>query len=314
MNSSQRKFNPRASLALVFSLLCWSSMPLFLFALTDDIDGWVTNGTRYPFAALLWTFPLVHFCLKKEIPVYYFRLALVPSIISTVSQIFWSWTPYFLEPGKIMFMAQNSLIFSLLSSFLLFPEERVLMRSRLFWYGLFVCLTGFIGLNILRGNVPTHISWMGFAVILGHGMFSGFYAVSVRYFMRGIPARHSFPIICIYTAAVLLFIMLAKGDMAPLMNLSSTNWSLLGLSAIIGIALSHTTFYYAIEHLGVSICVSCSLVMPLLTTAGSYVIYGETFSSGQIISGIVLLSGAAMLIRAQLYLGESWKKSTAIEE
>lgn len=280
-------------------------MPLFLRSFTGEIDGWVANGVRYPFAALLWALPLLYFMRKGKVNAQIWKLALIPSLVNAIAQMFWAWSPYFLEPGMLMFLGRSSIIFSILASFIIFPDERTLIRSRLFWLGLFACVVGFVGLNVLRGNLSSNVTLVGVTVILCHGIFVGFYGVSVRYFMRGTEAWVAFSVICMYTALAMFVVMLFLGDMPRLLDMTSGRLYVLAISAVIGIAASHVAFYYAIEHLGVAISVSCGLIMPFLTAIGSYFIFGETFTLGQIGAGIVLLCGTGLLIRAQLNLGET---------
>ena len=129
MEERKRKIHVKGSLALAFSLLCWCSIPIFLRAFVDDIDGWVANGVRYPFATLLWMFPLLHLARKGEVTRKIFTLAIIPAIVNTIAQVFWAWAPYYMQPGMLMFLGRVSILFSILASFALFPDERALIRS-----------------------------------------------------------------------------------------------------------------------------------------------------------------------------------------
>jgi drug/metabolite transporter (DMT)-like permease len=301
---NRRSFHPTATLSLAISILLWATIPLFLRSFIHEIDGWTANGFRYAFAALLWVIPLIIFMKRGMVDRKLFYYAIIPSIVNIIAQTFWAWTVYYLEPGMVMFLSRLSLVFTVLASFALFPDERALIRSPYFWMGIFFLVMGFIGMNIMRGSLSATESWMGLFIIIGNAIFLGLYGVSVRCWMRGVKPWISFPIICIYTATGLVILMIMFGDPSDLLDMQPHRIVVLIISSIVGIALAHVFIYYAIEHLGVSISSGCQLVLPFMTTIGSYFIYGEIFSSGQWICGIGLLFGAALLLMAQRHLGE----------
>jgi len=303
-------FHIKSSLALGAAMLLWSTVPLFLRSFIHEIDGWTANGLRYPFAALLWSVPLAVYLKQGKIDPRLFRLALIPSLVNLIAQTFWAWTIYYMEPGLVMFLARIGLLFSFVMSMALFQDERRLLRSPLFWIGIVFALFGFIGMNLASGALAAKGTWIGLLIVLGQAFFMALYGVSVRYTMRGFKPWHSFPVIALYTSAGLIVLMMLFGNPQQVFEMPFNRIVLLGISAIIGIALAHICYYYALEHLGVSISAGCLLLTPFLTTAGSYVIYGEFFSIGQWMFGCVILVGAAVLLTAQRHLGGSVKKKT----
>ncbi len=302
MNNSTHHFNFKASIALVIAILCWSTVPLFLRSFIDEFDGWVSNGVRYPFAALLWSIPLIILIRKGHIRPIYFKQAILPAFVNVMAQVLFAWAPYFLEPGIMMFLSRLSMIFALLGSFILFPDELALARSKTFWFGLFLCVVGFIGINAARGNLSAEGNWKGVLIMVACTCFYGFYGVTVRYSMRGIKPWISFPIICIYTSFCLLIFMFLFGEPARLLDMTVSRLGVVAISAIIGIACAHVFFYYAIEHLGVSICNGCQFVIPFITSTASYFIFEEIFTVPQIVYGVILIGGAGLLLKAQKYL------------
>lgn len=303
VQSSRSSIHLPATLSLTVSIVMWGATPLFLRSFIHEIDGWTANGSRYGLAAILWIVPLMVFMKRGEVPRRLFYYAIVPTIVNVAAQTFWAWSVYFLEPGLVMFLSRLSLVFTVFASFILFPDERALIRSSYFWIGLFLLGVGFIGINAMRGTALTRESWTGIFIMLGNAVFLGMYGVSVRYYMRGVKPWISFPIICIYTAIGLAVLMVFMGDMHALAAMKPHRIGVLILSSLVGIAFAHVTYYYAIEHLGASISAGCQLCLPFLTTIGSYFIYGETFTPGQWIFGMGLLGGAGLLLMAQKHLG-----------
>lgn len=295
----------KASLALGSSVLLWAAVPLFLRSFTDDIDGWVANGARYGFAALIWAIPLLRYISRGEVNRRVLGLAIVPSLINILAQTFLAWTIYYMEPGLVMFLTRISLVFTILASFALFADERRLVWSSYFWWGLALLTAGFLGMYAMQEAAFTKASWTGLGIVLGHSVFVAFYGVAVRHSMRGIQPWHSFAVICVYTTAGLLVFMFLWGKPSDLLDMGFGGLTLLALSSLIGIAFAHVTFYYSLEYLGASISSGCQLAVPFFTTAGSYFLFGERFTVGQWIAGAGLLAGAVLLLMAQRHLGPS---------
>jgi len=302
----------KASLALGSSVLLWAAVPLFLRSFTDDIDGWVANGARYGFATLIWTIPLLRYIREGRVGRKVLGLAVVPSLINILAQTFLAWTVYYMEPGLVMFLTRISLVFTLLASFALFADERRLVRSSYFWWGLALLTAGFLGMYAMQEKAFTGTSWTGLWIVLGHSVFVAFYGVSVRHSMRGIQPWHSFAVICVYTTAGLLVFMFLWGRPSDLLDMGFGGLALLALSSLIGIAFAHVTFYYSLEYLGASISSGCQLAVPFFTTLGSYFLFGERFTVGQWIAGLGLLAGAVLLLMAQRHLGPGARETLKI--
>ena len=167
----------KASLALGSSVLLWAAVPLFLRSFTEDIDGWVANGARYGFATLIWTIPLLRYIREGKVGRQVLGLAVVPSLINILAQTFLAWTVYYMEPGLVMFLTRISLVFTLLASFALFADERRLVRSSYFWWGLALLTAGFLGMYAMQEKAFTGTSWTGLWIVLGHSVFVAFYGV-----------------------------------------------------------------------------------------------------------------------------------------
>lgn len=297
------KIRIQASLSLIVAVSCWATIPLFLRSFRHEIDVWTANGVRYPFSMFLWLGPLIFFYSRKRVPKDVWRRALVPSFINLFGQTFFAMTPYYLEPAIMMFLGRISILFAVGLSLFLFVDEMPLVRSKTFWTGALICLTGFIGMNLLAGTTSSSVTTTGLIVLLLFAFFMAMYGVSVRYWMQGIDPWISFPVICIYTSCGLFVIMWVFGEPSQLLDMQPSRIGILLFSAVIGIAMGHTFYYYALEHIGVSICSGVSLMSPFLTAIGSYFIYHEVLTLGQWLSGIFIFAGAMCLLSAQRHLG-----------
>lgn len=293
------KIHLKGTFYLLLAIACWGTVPLFLRSFIHEIDAWTANGFRYPFSALFWGIPFFFFWRRGKVDPRVYGLVIVPTLINLFSQSLWALAPYYLTPGLQMFFGQASVLFGIAASFLLFQDELQLIYSKAFWAGICLCILGFIGMNVLKGNFQGQLTGIGLAIILAQSFFMGLYGVSVRYYLRGIPPWISFAVICFYTSVGLVTLMLFLGEPSRLGTLSAGRWVVLCISSVIGIALAHVFFYHAIMHVGVSISNGVKLLMPFLTAIGSYFLFQEVFSLGQWLSGVLILLGAGMLLYSQ---------------
>ncbi len=311
MSHPVKQLHIPALLSLATAMLLWSTVPLFLRSFIHEIDAWTANGTRYPFSALLWIVPFLMLYRKGKVDLRVFKLAIIPVIINVFAQTFLALAPYYLEPGMMMFLGRISIVFALAGSFIVFVDERVLATRFLFWVGLVLCLAGFISLCWFKSDWRISFSTLGILIITAHAVFIAAYSISIRYFMSGIDPWVSFPVICFYTSAILFVIMFMVGEPARVFEMTPDRLGVLAVSSIIGIALGHVFYYYALKHIGVAICSGFALITPFLTTTGSYWIFGERLNTYQWLSGIVLLIGAGFLLREQQHIGSHQPAVTA---
>ncbi len=301
MNHPKSRYDATGIFFVVATLLGWSSVLLFLEYLTPFIDAWTANGWRYGLSALLWLPLLVVGLARGTLPERIWLRALPPALVNCAGQVCFALTVYYIEPGLAGFLLRISLIFSTAGALLLFADERVLIRSGLFWGGMGLVVIGSVGTILLGASPIEGATATGVALGLGAGACFGLYGVSVQYWMRDIPAMTSFAAISLYTAIGMVVVMVFKGESSGLgaFDLSAFNWMMLVLSALIGIALGHVFYYAAMARMGVAVASAVIQLAPFIGGAASVLIYKEALTRGQWTSGLVLLAGAWLLLRAE---------------
>jgi drug/metabolite transporter (DMT)-like permease len=63
--------------------------------------------------------------------------------------------------------------------------------------------------------------------------------------------------------------------------------------------VAHTLYFYAIKQLGVSVCATLMLTTPLGAMALSRWMFGERLAGGQLVGGLMLLTGGALTLFAR---------------
>jgi len=199
------------------------------------------------------------------------------------------------------FLLRVALISSTIGAFILFADERPLLRSPGFWLGMGLIVAGSVGTVILGTQRLVGATAIGVLLGASAGAFFGIYGVSVRYWMRGVPATYSFAAISSYTAlAMILLMLLMSGTHGwDAVHLSPLNLAILVGSAFLGIALGHIFYYAAIARLGVAISGAVIQLAPFLGAAASVMVFGEILTFGQWAAGVVMLIGGVLLLRAE---------------
>lgn len=286
-----------AFLALLVSILSWSSIPLFLKYFTDSLDAWTVNGARYAVATLL-LLPALRThpdgCLRRRS--FWFN-ATIPALINSIGQVGWALIPYYVSASVMGFGIRASFLFTIVGSLWLLPEERYLLRSRSFWAGGILCVVGLSALfwGSLR---QASASIPGLLILLGSAAIWGFYGITVRKFMSDYPPHCSFAAIGLYSTAILLVLMLFFGRTSGLLRISLFDFGLLALSAILGIALAHVLMYYVLNRVGAIVESGAEMMTPFLTFCGAALIFGERLSLLQWIGGLGVIAGCVLMVGA----------------
>jgi drug/metabolite transporter (DMT)-like permease len=295
---------------IFFTLLGWSSVPLFIKHFASSIDVWTSNGWRYGFSALLWAPVLVWGVSRGTLPAGLWRAARVPALVNAIGQVAFAWAFYQIDPATVTFGLRLQLVFVAIGAYLLFPSERALLRSPGAWCGMAMVLGG-IGVTIFLappGKEAKSVHLFGVVLAVSSGMFFAAYGLSVRKFMSGFHPVTAFAAISQYTAAVMVALMflLARDPASGAMDLGMSAlklgagpFGLLMLSAVIGIALGHVFYYISIARLGVAVSSGVVQLQPFLVAIGQYWLFGFALTGGQIAGGVVAVCGAVLLLWTQ---------------
>jgi len=291
MPSSEKK----GVLCLGVAVLCFASVPLFLKYFTAFLDAWTVNGIRYGMTALLWLPFTIRNRRSKARGCSVWRAALAPAVVNTLAQVGWALAPYHNDAGFIGFVIRSSFLFGIVFGFWLLPEERVLARRVLFWFGAAAIVGGLVAMygGGVRGGGTSAV---GMAILLATALCWGLYATFVRRHMADFGARLSFGVISLYTAVMLGAAMFLFGRWRQAVALAPGNWALLVTSALIGIAVSHVLLYRAIHSLGPVVTQGVQSFSPFLTALGACLILGERLTGGQWVAGCLLAAGCLFLV------------------
>lgn len=289
------------TLTITLTLLCWSSVPLFLRHFAESIDAWTSNGWRYGFAAMLWAPLLLVGHVRKRLPPGLWRAALVPSLVNAVGQVTFTCAHYKIDPGLLTFGLRSQVVVAAVGAYLLFPRERQVIRSRAYLVAVVLVLGGTAGAILLDGGSfdEARVSGVVLALVSG-GLFAG-YALAVQRYMSGFNSVIAFAVISQYTAAAMIALMLLFGDRYGLaaVALPEGEFLLLLLSAVIGIAIGHVLYYMSMARLGIAVSSGVLQLHPFLVGIASFYLFKEVLTVAQWTSGLLAVVGAVLMLGAQ---------------
>ncbi len=292
-------FDVVGSLAVAGTAITFIAVPVIIRYLTGYLDTWTQNAYRYLVAFVIWTpFLLLRVC-RGRVESSVWKKALIPAVLNILQQILYTTAFYYIEPAFMSLLVKTSLIWIMVFALLLFPDERGLLRSRLFWAGLPLCVVGVIGVMVFKGGFTVEGTVVGILLALACGLSWGAYTVAVRYFFRNVDSRTGFAVIAVYTTVGLLILALVFGEPQQGLRMPPGAWTAVIGSGLLGIAFGHVFYYVAIKRVGATITALFMLITPLGVYAVTSYLFGETLGVKQWIAGLVLLSGAALVLWSQ---------------
>lgn len=297
-----RKLDTTATLACIGSLLCWSIGPIFIKYLTGYLDVWTQNLLRYSAACIFWIPFLLFSVKKKSFDKNIWRKALVPAVANIIMQCLWASAFYYINPAFMSLLGKSSIIWITTLSFIFFADERALAKSRRFWIGLALCVTGVLGVMLFKKDFAAANTLTGIAIGLAAAFGWAIYTITARVAFKDTDSRISFSVITIYTVAGLLILALIFGRISDCTKMPAWPWACVVISGIISIALSHVFYYTALRRIGATIPSTVLLSSPFIVLSISYFVFAESLNIFQLFFGSILIVGSALAIWAQQHL------------
>ena len=285
-------------LCLLGAAICWGSVPVMLKYLADCIpDGYTTNLLRYPLAAVVYLPWLIVGFRRGQLRGLW-PVVLIPTAINLVGQTLWATAPYYVTPGMQAFLLRLATLWGILGAFWLFPDERQLAHSVRFWVGGALALAGFTVMSAIGLKGEGDISTTGIVIMFFCIVAYGLYGVTVRHAMGKRHPLVVFSVISVLTS-IGLIAMAPLGEPSSLLDLPPLPWAILVLSALMGVAIAHGLYYIAVQRIGVAITSFTLAATPFVSIIGSSLVFGERFSAGQWVGGMVLLAGSTLALWSQ---------------
>jgi len=292
----------RGRLALLATVVIWSSPPIFQYWLASSFDTWTQNFYRYlagflamaPF--LLW----MAWRAPRRIPMRDWigcGLAAIPNVVHQIAQTV---AVVLLWPGVYALLGRLSVVFTAILAVIFFADERWIARSWKFLAGAVLALLGVAGLVWAPGQgISGAETWTGLLLALAAALGWATYGILVKKFTRQAGPTLGFGVVSFFTTLLLLPGMLFFGDAATLFRVDAWTNFVLFASGVVSIGLGHWLYYIGIREVGAAPSQAALLLCPLGTMMLSAGLFGEIFRLEQIAAGAVLLIGAFLALSAR---------------
>ena len=217
-------------------------------------------------------------------------------------QSLWAGAFYHIGPAFMVLLTKTNIIWIAGFSFISFPGERQLVKSKRFWLGLMLSVMGGGGVICFKKDFAVTGTLTGIVMALAAAFMWAVYTLSARIAFRNIDSRSGFSVMSIYTVAGLCVLALLFGRVGDCVNMGIKSWAVVVFSGVTCIGLAHVLYYAAMRRIGATIPALVILVQPFTVLAISRVVFGESLNAFQLVFGLVLLAGAACAIWSQQHL------------
>lgn len=307
-------------ITIVTTLACWTVIPPTLTWLVRFIDPWTANGWRYLVSALIWLPVLLVGLRRGTLPKGVWKAALWPSFFNAIAQVCFGIAPYYIKPGLMTFSLRFQIVFLMTGAAIMFAAERRIVKNWIFLLGTAMVLGGTLLTIALNPSGLGEATTFGVILAVGSGFLYAAYALAVRKKMMGMNPLQAFAVVSQYTAIPLFVAMLilAKNkagvpDMG--MSLFDQSAKVIGvtlISAVIGIGIGHTLYYFSIARLGLVVSAGVVQLQPVTVSLVSIVMFNEVLTGLQWTTGLTAIAGAIVMLYAQHRLNKSDREAEIV--
>ena len=300
-----KKFDITATFACLGTLSFWAIGPIFIKYLAGYIDSWTQNLLRYSVACLFWLPFLLFAIRKKRFETKIWRKAILPAVPNIVMQSLWAAGFYYIGPAFMVLLTKTSIVWVAAFSFILFTDERALIKSKRFWLGLALSAIGVVGVMYYKDDFAATRTLIGIIIALTAAFAWALYIISAKIAFKDIDSHYGFSVTSIYTVAGLFVLALLFGDVQECMKMDAWQWACVVISGVTAISLGHVLYYVAIKRIGATIPALVILSQPFIVLAISNIVFRESLNAIQLLFGVVLMIGSALAIWAQQHLKQN---------
>jgi drug/metabolite transporter (DMT)-like permease len=289
-----------AVLALAYASFGWSLSPIFIRFLSHAYDPYSQILLRYGTAALI----LTVICLvvwPRE-----FRSALRKSprilplaLVIVCHQYVWTFANYGATPTVAQLTTKLSVALVVVFSFIIFHEERAVIRHPLYILGTLLSFGGMAGVLAKDpGSLVPNMDRYAVLLLLT-ALFWAVYVVWAKHLVGDIDPVPLFTVLSLWALLGFLVLALLLGDVRCIVEAGPRLGAIAVVSGLIPIAFAHPAYHYAQRALGAALCSSLNLLNPLMTYGFALLIWpDEHLLPSQWAGAAVLLVGTLLVTRA----------------
>lgn len=301
-----------AVLALAYASFGWSLSPIFIRSLIGTYEPFSQILIRYSCAGAM----LTVFCLTMYRAEFVRALKaskrIAPlALVLVLQQYCWTMGNYGGTATVAQMTSKLSVIFIVIFSFILFHEERGVIRNPFYILGTLLSLVGMAGILAKDPGslVPTMDRYVVFLILTS--LFWAMYVVWAKHLVGDIHPVALFTVLVFWAGFGFLVLTLLLGDIRDIVEAGPRMTAIAAASGLIPLALAHPAYHYAQRALGSALCSSLNLLNPLMTYGFALLIWpDERLLWSQWAGAAVLLAGTFLVTFAAHLAGRFVDSST----
>lgn len=286
--------------ALFLASFGWALAPVFIRYLSHAYDPYSQMLLRYGTGALTLTAVcLVGFRAEFLRTLKQPRLIVPLAVVIVGHQYVWTLGNYGSTATVAQLTTKLSVILIVVFSFVLFHEERAVIRSPLYLMGTAMSLVG-VAAVLAKDRASMMPVFDRYAVfLLLTGLLWSVYVVWAKHLVAGIHPVPLFTVLALWTTGGFVVLAVFLGDWRTVATAGPRMTVVAVASGLIPIATAHPAYHYAQKHLGAAMCSSLNLLNPLMTYAMALFIWpDERLQPTQWAGAAVLLIGTFLVTLA----------------
>ncbi len=295
-----------AIIANLAAVVCWAVAPILVKAISLSFPVNFQNAGRYLVSlAVLWPAYLLSTDRSRvrsdlaEVR----RLAgkiLLIALAQYAYQVSYAFSLTLIYPGLMTLTQQTSTIFGVALALAFFPDERLVVRDRVFIAGAGLAISGVLLVVLGGGSWGSAKFNVGVLTTLAGALSWAILSTMIRAWLPHVPPLLS--ISSVFTVLVPLFMasyaVVHRGF--PIPSAPPIDWVVLIASGLIGVGLGQSLFYRALPVIGVATSSSLGLLLPFIASVMSWLAFGEKLSAIQIAGSLLIVAGSWLVIRRRL--------------
>lgn len=278
--------------------LVWAITPVLIHYVSAGFPVMFQTFARY-LVSLLVLWPLFFSAtsgserarIRRRLPYLVPRMALI-AVANFCFQASFTGSLYLVYPGLAMLVYQSTAVFGVLLGFVLFADERPLMREPRFHVGSLLSIVGVVMTVSVGGAGGSTAPAAGILLVLSAALSWAVLTAMVRAWLPGFSPFFVNAAVITFVTPLFLVSHLAVHGPQWAFSASGGLWVVMLLSGLMGIGLGHSLFYRSVPALGVSLSNILQLTRPFFTALFSFLIFGERLSPLQMVGGALLIAGA----------------------
>ncbi len=295
-----------AIIANLVAVLCWAAAPVFVKAISRSFPVNFQNTWRYLVSLLvLWPAYLLgadRSRMRTDLAEVR-RLAgkiLVIALVQYAFQVSYTYSLTLIYPGLMTLVHQTSAIFGVVLALAFFPDERLVVRNRMFVAGAVFAISGVVLVVLGGGSWGTAEFNVGVLTTLAASLAWALLGTLIKRWLPHVPPMLSISSVITILVPLFLASYAVTHRGFPIPPAPPVDWIMMVASGLIGVGLGQSLYYRAVPVIGVATSSSLSLLIPFAAGLVSWLAFGERLTAIQIVGGVLLVVGSWFVIRLRL--------------